>query len=260
MVEKSKELERKNKDITDSIRYAKRIQNAILPPPDIFPDTFVFFHPKDIVSGDFFWMNTHETKRFIAAVDCTGHGVPGAFMSFIGYNSLNKIVNERHITEASVILDQLNEEVYKTLHVQSKDENVKDGMDLALLVYDTETRILQYAGANNPLYLIRDGELQEYKADRFAIGMISVDTERKFTNHTIEMKEGDMTYIFSDGYADQFGGPDGKKFKSKQLKRLFLDIHHLAPAGQKKKLEETLIAWMGYEEQVDDILIIGTRY
>ncbi len=260
VVEKSKELEQKNKDITDSIRYAKRIQNAILPPTNLFPDTFVFFRPKDIVSGDFFWMNTLGTKKFIAAVDCTGHGVPGAFMSFIGYNSLNKIVNERHITQASEILDQLNEEVYKTLHVQSKDEEVKDGMDLALLVYDTKTRELQYAGANNPMYLIRDGELQEFKADRFAIGMISVDTDRRFTNHTLQMEKGDMTYIFSDGYADQFGGPDGKKFKSRQMKQLFLKIHHLSPEEQKKILEETIIAWMSREEQVDDILVIGTRY
>ncbi len=260
VVEKSKELEQKNKDITDSIRYAKRIQNAILPPVDLFEDTFVFFRPKDIVSGDFFWMNTLGSKRFIAAVDCTGHGVPGAFMSFIGYNSLNKIVNERHVTDAAAILDQLNEEVYKTLHVQSKDENVKDGMDLALLIYDEETRILQYAGANNPMYLIRDGELIEYKADRFAIGMVSVDSERKFTNNIIEIRQGDVTYIFSDGYADQFGGPKGKKFKSKQLKQLFLEIHHLSPEEQKRVLEERLIAWMGYEEQVDDILVIGTRY
>ena len=260
VVEKSKELEQKNKDITDSIRYAKRIQNAILPPADLFPDTFVLFRPKDIVSGDFFWMNTLGTKRFIAAVDCTGHGVPGAFMSFIGYNSLNKIVNERHITQASEILDQLNEEVYKTLHVQSKDEDVKDGMDLALIVYDTKTRELQYAGANNPMYLIRNGELQEFKADRFAIGMVSVNTERKFSNHSLEMKEGDMTYIFSDGYADQFGGPQGKKFKSKQLKQLFIKIHGLSPAEQKKILEETLLSWMEKEEQVDDILVIGTRY
>ncbi len=260
VVEKSKELEQKNKDITDSIRYAKRIQNAILPPVDLFEDTFVFFRPKDIVSGDFFWMNTLGSKRFIAAVDCTGHGVPGAFMSFIGYNSLNKIVNERHVTEAAAILDQLNEEVYKTLHVQSKDKDVKDGMDLALLIYDSKTRILQYAGANNPMYLIRDGELLVYKADRFAIGMASVDSERKFTNNVIEIKEGDVTYIFSDGYADQFGGPDGKKFKSKQLKQLFLEIHHLPPQEQKRILEQRLLAWMGHEEQVDDILVIGTRY
>ena len=260
VLEKSKELEKKNKDITDSIRYAKRIQNAILPPADLFPDTFVFFRPKDIVSGDFFWMNTLETKRFIAAVDCTGHGVPGAFMSFIGYNSLNKIVNERHITKASAILDQLNEEVYKTLHVQSKDRDVKDGMDLALIVYDSVTRELQYAGANNPLYIVRKGELTEIKADRFPIGMLSVDTERKYTNHVLQIEEGDMTYIFSDGYADQFGGKEGKKFKSRQLKQLFLKISGLTMQEQKKILEETLIAWMGREEQIDDILIIGTRY
>ncbi len=260
VVEKSRELEEKNKDITDSIRYAKRIQNAIMPPEDEIPDSFVLFKPKDIVSGDFYWYNILERKVFIAAVDCTGHGVPGAFMSFIGYNSLYKIVNEYHITEAAAILDHLNDEIYRTLHFQTRVEEVKDGMDLALIVYDRETRILEYAGAHNPLYLIRRGELQEIKADRFSIGMTSLDAGRKFTNHKLSMEPGDMTYIFSDGYADQFGGPDGKKFKTRQLKQLFLKISAFDLEKQKKILDETIEKWRGSEAQVDDILVIGTKF
>ncbi len=260
VVEKSKELEARNKDITDSIRYAKRIQNAILPPENILSDSFIFFKPKDIVSGDFYWFNSFGSKIFIAAVDCTGHGVPGAFMSFIGYNSLNKIVNEYHITEPASILDYLNDEIYKTLHIQSRVEEVKDGMDLALIVYDTGKHILEYAGAHNPLYLVRDHQLQEIKADRFSIGMTSMDQGRKFTNHTIEVKSGDMTYIFSDGYADQFGGPEGKKFKTRQMKELFLKIYTLDLKEQKKILGKTLEKWKGKEDQVDDILIIGTKF
>ena len=260
VVEKSKELEEKNRDITDSIRYAKRIQNAILPPEDEVPGSFVLFKPKDIVSGDFYWYNDPDTKLFIAAVDCTGHGVPGAFMSFIGYNSLNKIVNEYHITEAASILDHLNDEIYRTLHVQSRVEEVKDGMDLALVVYDRKTRILEYAGAHNPLYLIRNDELQEIKADRFSIGMTSMDQGRKFTNHEITIVPGDMIYIFSDGYADQFGGPDGKKFKSRQMKELFLTINQYDLEKQRQILDDTIEKWRGHEAQIDDILVIGMKF
>lgn len=260
VVQKSKELEEKNKDITDSIRYAKRIQRAILPLEDSFPDTFILFKPKDIVSGDFYWLHTEENKVFIAAVDCTGHGVPGAFMSIIGYNSLNKIVKEYHIFEPASILDQLNEEVYRTLHVQTVDDEVKDGMDMALIVYDADTGKLQFAGAYNPMYLVRRGELTEVKADRFSIGRSSIKTGQKFTNHVMDIQPGDQTYIFSDGYADQFGGPEGKKFKSRQLKNLLLKITELPVEKQKEALDQAIETWKGDEPQIDDILVIGTRY
>lgn len=259
VVQKSEELAQKNKDITDSIKYAQRIQHAILPPEDAFTETFVLFKPKDIVSGDFYWLDSLDDKHLIAAVDCTGHGVPGAFMSIIGHNSLNKIVKEYNIYEPAEILEKLNEEVVKTLQQQSEDGEVKDGMDLALISLDFKARELDYAGAYNPLYIISRGELTEVKADRFAIGRSSVITERKFTNHHLKLKKDDMIYIFSDGYADQFGGPDGKKFKYKTLKNLLVSISDLPLQEQEKRLDSRLAEWMGNHEQVDDILIIGSR-
>ncbi len=260
VMQKSRELEQKNKDITDSIRYAKRIQNAILPPEDTLSDSFILFKPKDIVSGDFYWLLTDGTKQYIAAVDCTGHGVPGAFMSIIGHNSLNKIVKEYGFTEPAIILDHLNDEVVNTLQKQSEIDDVKDGMDLAILAYDMESGMLEYAGAHNPLYLIRNGELIETKADRFAIGRTSSESGRKFTNHKIEIQNGDTIYIFSDGYADQFGGPEGKKFKVRALKELLLGIQDLTMKEQKAYLEKTIVEWMANEEQLDDIIVIGTRF
>jgi len=260
VVQKSKELEQKNKDITDSIRYAKRIQNAILPPEETFAQSFILFKPKDIVSGDFYWFYVSGSRQYIAAVDCTGHGVPGAFMSIIGHNSLNKIVKEYGFTEPATILDHLNDEVISTLKKQTEDDEVKDGMDLALVMYDMETGLLEYAGAHNPLYLVRSGELIETKADRFAIGRSSLETKRKFTNHEMEVKDGDVIYIFSDGYADQFGGPEGKKFKVRALKEVLLGIQNLTMAQQKEYLDKTIEEWKGQQSQIDDILIIGTRF
>ncbi len=260
VVQKSKELEQKNKDITDSIRYAKRIQSAILPPEDSIASSFILFKPKDIVSGDFYWLTVDGSKQFIAAVDCTGHGVPGAFMSIIGHNSLNKIVKEYGLKEPATILDHLNDEVVNTLQQQADDGEVKDGMDLALLVYDMETHELEYAGAYNPLYLIRNNELNEIKGDRFSIGRSSSESAQKFTNHKLKIQTGDTTYIFSDGYADQFGGPKGKKFMIKALKEILIRIQHLEMEKQKLYLDETIENWKGKEEQIDDILIIGIRF
>jgi len=257
LVQKSIVIEEKNRDITASIRYAERIQMAMLPPEDSFDDTFVLFLPKDIVSGDFYWMHDNGDVQFIAAVDCTGHGVPGAFMSIIGYNSLTKIVREYGLTRPAAILDQLNIEVTRSL-IQRGDEVINDGMDLALIAYDKRNKTLQYAGAYNPLVIVRDGELITIKADRFPIGMSSVQN-RKFTNTEVDIQAGDILYMFSDGYADQFGGPRGKKFKSLKLKNEFLRNSSLPLPEQKQKLLETLGKWMGSKTQVDDILIIGTR-
>ncbi len=259
VVQKSKEIEEKNKDITASIRYAKRIQKAILPPEDSLSDTFILFKPKDIVSGDFYWLHLTDSKQIIAAVDCTGHGVPGAFMSLIGHNSLNKIIKEYGFTEPAAILDQLNDEVSGTLSQQSDDDEVKDGMDLALIVYDSKKREIQYAGAYNPLYLIRDGELTEIKANRFSIGRSSIVVGRKFTNHTIKVAKGDIFYLFSDGYADQFGGVHGKKFKTRTLKELLLSIQHMSINEQKEHLNKTIEEWRGDLPQIDDIIFIGMR-
>lgn len=255
------QLARKNKDITDSIRYAKRIQVAILPPEIPFDNTFILFRPKDIVSGDFYWLEEVGNKQYMAAVDCTGHGVPGAFMSIIGSNFLNKIVKEQHVYQPAKILNMLNKEVIDNLKSTNEDTTVYDGMDIALICYDTETEVLEYAGGYNPLILVRSGELQEVKADRFAIGRSSLSqNERNFTNHRIEMKRGDTIYIFTDGYADQFGGEEGKKFKTKPMKELLIAINEKSMEEQRNILNNTIDAWRGDIEQVDDILVIGRSF
>jgi ligand-binding sensor domain-containing protein/serine phosphatase RsbU (regulator of sigma subunit) len=252
------ELAMKNKDILDSITYAKRIQLSILPPDVPFDHTFILFKPKDIVSGDFYWLTTAGGKEFLSAVDCTGHGVPGAFMSFIGHTSLNKIVIEQGIYQPAEILNKLNEEVAHTLH-QKGEDIVNDGMDIALISYDPALRILEYAGAFNPLVLIRNGEILETKADRFAIGR-ATGKENKFTNHIIEVQKGDTFYMFSDGYADQFGGPESKKFKTANLKELFVSIQGNSMEEQRSVLDNTIENWRGGHEQIDDILVMGRRF
>ncbi len=252
------ELSMKNKDIMDSIAYAKRIQFAILPPDIPFDNTFILFKPKDIVSGDFYWINSVGNKEFIAAVDCTGHGVPGAFMSFIGFTSLNKIIIEQGISEPAEILNHLNEEVAFTLHQKGEDV-VKDGMDIALACYSKETREIEYAGAFNPLIIVRKGDLIETKADRFAIGH-STEQRKKFTNHKHILEPGDLIYLFSDGFADQFGGPEEKKFKTAGLKELLVTIHQYSLDRQRDILEKTFNDWKADNEQIDDVLIIGRKF
>jgi ligand-binding sensor domain-containing protein/serine phosphatase RsbU (regulator of sigma subunit) len=261
VVAQKEELAQKNKDITDSIRYAKRIQFAILPPQLPFPETFILFKPKDIVSGDFYWLDVVGDLEFLAAVDCTGHGVPGAFMSIIGYNSLNKIVKENKIYKPSDILDRLNYEVISTLQrTDSEGGAIQDGMDMSLICYNKKTRLLQFAGAFNPLWLIRNGELEEIKADRFPIGRSKLEAEKKFTNNEIKMQKGDAIYFFSDGYADQFGGESGKKFKSKPMKDMVLTLQDYPMSKQKQMLERALETWRGEIEQVDDVLVIGRKF
>ena len=252
------ELASKNKDILDSITYAKRIQLSILPPDIPFDNTFILFKPKDIVSGDFYWLTSAGGKEFLAAVDCTGHGVPGAFMSFIGYTSLNKIVIEQGIYQPSDILDRLNEEVAHTLH-QKGEDIVNDGMDIALVAYDPALNELQYAGAFNPLVLVRGKEIIETKANRFAIGR-ATGKEKEFTNHSLPIEKGDVIYMFSDGYADQFGGPEGKKFKTANLKELFISLHEKKMETQREILDSTIENWRGGSEQIDDILVVGRKF
>ncbi len=260
VVAQKEELAQKNKDITDSIRYAKRIQFAILPEKSPFPDTFILFKPKDIVSGDFYWFTEVGDMEFFSAVDCTGHGVPGAFMSIIGHNSLTKIVREYGILEPGKILTQLNKEVLGTLHQRSDSGDVYDGMDLALVSYNRKEKYLEYSGAFNPLYLVRDGEILETKADKVSIGRSSISTEVIFSNHRIDVKSGDTVYLFSDGYADQFGGELMKKFKYKNLKELILKIQSESITNQRSILDQTIEKWRGDVEQVDDILVIGRRF
>ncbi len=260
VVAQKEELARKNNDITDSIRYAKRIQLAILPENSPYPDTFILFKPKDIVSGDFYWFTEVGDKEFFSAVDCTGHGVPGAFMSIIGHNSLTKIVREYGILEPGKILSQLNKEVLETLHQRSDSRDVYDGMDLALVSYDRSGRYLEYSGAFNPLYLVRNGELLETKADKQSIGRSSFKTDAEFSNHRIDIEKGDTIYLFSDGYADQFGGEHMKKFKYRKLKETILKIQKESMSQQRAILDHTIEKWRGDLDQLDDILVIGRRF
>lgn len=265
VVQKNKELDAKNQDITASIRYAKRIQVAILPPDDFvkntLPNTFILFKPKDIVSGDFYWMEQLRNHVLFAAVDCTGHGVPGAFMSIVGHNLLDRIISEQQLTEPAKILDELNKGLSYTLRQTDLEDNtVRDGMDITLCSFNTETAELQFAAAYNPLWLASNGELTEYKANKFPIGNSKSGEPHYFTNNSIQLKKGDTIYIFSDGYCDQFGGPDGKKFKASNFKKLLLSIQQLGMAEQKEAINAAIENWRGRQEQVDDILVIGMRY
>ncbi len=258
MVSKSDELEERDRDTTASIRYAERIQAAMLPPENFFNDTFVLFMPKDIVSGDFYWMHDSGFKQYIAAVDCTGHGVPGAFMSIIGHNSLNKIIRESGVTRPSDILDHLNIEVVHAL-LQRSEKAVRDGMDISLISYDILEHTVEFSGAYQPLYLVRNGNVTIYRADRYPIGMIDGQAKKSFTNHKVQAMKGDMLYIFTDGFADQFGGEEEKKFKTINIRTLLKEIYMFPVDEQKRLIEKSIRDWMGDVQQVDDILFIGTR-
>lgn len=256
-------LEEKNKDITDSIKYAKRIQEAIFPGEKTFkkylPDSFILYRPKDIVSGDFYWMEHRNNKTYLAAADCTGHGVPGSLMSIVGHGIIKQAVTEHRKEKPAEILDALNRGVTETLNQRYEESTVKDGMDIALCCIDHKNLTLEYAGAFNPLWLIRNNELREIKADKIQVGMFVDEEAKKFTNHLLHLLPGDTFYIFSDGFADQFGGPQGKKFKYKQFENLLLSIHKEDPERQKALLEKTFTEWKGSLEQVDDVMVIGFR-
>lgn len=259
-----KEIQAQKKHITDSIIYAQRIQNAILPPDNlinkIVPQNFILYKPKDIVSGDFYWVDKQGGKSIIAAVDCTGHGVPGAFMSIIGSNQLEYAVRTKKAKSAAEILDYLNEGVENALRQETGKTNIRDGMDIALCVIDYKNMVLEFAGAYNPLYLVRNNELTSFKADKTAIGSHGEYPDRKYTNHDIKIEEGDIVYIFSDGFADQFGGPKGRKYMYKQFKDFLLSVSSLPMNEQHKKIDEEFEHWKGEETQVDDILLIGIKF
>ena len=262
VVRQKDEIAEKNESITASIEYAKRIQTAILPSSqyanEILPEHFILFRPRDIVSGDFYWMNKKDDLLIVIAADCTGHGVPGAFMSMLGVSFLNEIVNRHDITSAAVILNNLRADIKKTLGQKGKEGEAKDGMDIALCIVDLKKMKMQYAGAYNPLYLYRNNELMEIKADRMPIG-IYVKEKESFTNNEIDLQKGDVFYISSDGYQDQFGGDRGMKFKTKNYKQLLLEIHQKPMAEQREILNTRIDEWRGKWEQVDDIIILGIR-
>ncbi len=259
---KNEELEILYKQVTDSIHYAKRIQDAILPPSNtvkqLLPDAFILFKPKDIVSGDFYWIEQKNELVYFAAVDCTGHGVPGAFMSLVGHNILKDIIKNTSAAKPAEILDRLREGVVSTLRVDDSGKQAKDGMDMTLCAINYDTMELQYAAAFNPLYIIRNGELIIHPANKFPIGSF-VGEKTGFDNHIIKLQKGDQIFIFSDGYADQFGGPSGKKFMVGNFRKLLTQIAHFDSPTQKEKLDETLLTWQGGQEQVDDVLVIGVK-
>ncbi|TND01225.1 MAG: Serine/threonine protein kinase [Bacteroidetes bacterium] len=254
------EIETKNREILDSITYARRLQQAIMPSQERFsellPGAFVLYLPRDIVSGDFYWMETAGDKILFAAVDCTGHGVPGAFVSIVGANSLHRCVHEFGLTDPGDILSRLSRLVCETF--SRSGEQVNDGMDIALCCYDKANGQLHYAGAYNNLYRVRNGETTEYKADKHPVG--NQFEQLEYRSQLVELEKGDAVYIFTDGYADQFGGPKGKKFKKKRLQEKLAAISKSAPAEQKEELRQSFNDWKDKLEQVDDVLVIGVRF
>jgi serine phosphatase RsbU (regulator of sigma subunit) len=256
------ELELRDKNITDSLIYAQRIQEALLPSETYFrkyfADSFILFKPKNIVSGDFYWIGEKNEKVFVVAADCTGHGVPGALMSMIGLKLLEKTINEDNIEVPSKILAVMNKELEKTF---SREKNIgtiiRDGMDIGLCVIDRQRKKIEYAGAFFPLYLIRDDSLTEILADKIIIGMNPEN--QPYTDHKIDILDNDIFYIFSDGYVDQFGGSENKKFMYRRFRYLLLTIHNFPINDQKSILEEKIRTWMGINEQVDDMMVIGFR-
>ena len=259
--EKHLQIEEKNKEITDSINYAKRIQEAILPPVDLiryhFPQSFVYYQPKAIVAGDFYWAECINDVVFIAAADCTGHGVPGALVSVVCSNALNRSVKEFKLVEPGHILDKTKELVLDTF--SKSGESIKDGMDISLLTIKKTSQNLElkWSGANNPLWYVKNRQLTEIKANKQPIG--KSDVSDYFVTHNLNLVQGDTLYLFSDGYADQFGGPKGKKFKYKQFAELLVSTQEMALNEQFNTLSHTLNTWKGELEQVDDICIIGIR-
>jgi sigma-B regulation protein RsbU (phosphoserine phosphatase) len=263
-IEKQKEeIEEQKKHIMDSIYYARRIQNAILPAFSLIDrhlkNYFILYLPKDIVSGDFYWVNECDGLFMMAAVDCTGHGVPGAFMSIVGNNQLNYAVNVKKARTAATILDELNKGVVATLNENKSDSSIKDGMDMALCVFDFSANRVEFAGANNPLVLVRENEVIKFKGDRFPIGAFEGNEPQMFRNNEIDLKDGDCIYLSSDGYADQFGGPDNRKFMFRRFEELLLEVNPLPMDEQKEVLMKRLHEWRGKNDQVDDILVIGIK-
>lgn len=261
-------IEEKNKSITDSINYAQTIQKAILPAQEyvnrIFPESFVLFKPKDIVSGDFYWLTEKNEKKIIAVCDCTGHGVPGSMMSMIGNNLLNHIVNEKGITTPNEILNHLHKDIRKTLRQEEQSE-ARDGMDISILCFNADKSI-EFAGAQRPLWIVekttdsneKPFQLIEIKGNKFAIGGIQLEMERSFTNHNVAIKGQSTLYIFSDGYADQFSDKDSKLMSSR-FKEMLLNMQRLSMLEQQKYLDTFIENWKGTREQIDDILVIGVK-
>jgi len=254
-------IEKQKEDILDSIRYAQRIQNAILPTQkkltQVNFETMIFYRPKDIVSGDFYWATRIDNKAIVAVADCTGHGVPGAFMSIVGQNMLQTAINAQKIFSPKQMLESLDTQM---LQLFENDDRVHDGMDIAILAIDNQENTITFAGAKRPLYLIKGGSFQEIKGAPYAIGGHHILHGKSFEEFTLQVQPNDVFYLCSDGYADQFGGAEDKKFMLKNFKNLLLKIHHLPFDLQHDILLDNLLAWQGENKQTDDILIVGLRF
>lgn len=259
-------IERQNKEIIDSINYARLIQKALFPTQkqikSVLSDSFILALPKDIISGDFYWIEKYKNKNFIAVCDCTGHGVPGAFISIIGYKLLSKFILEYGFSSPAKILNHLNDDFFvANKKIIKTTLEIRDGIDMALCVIDKTEMTMAYAGAYNPVYQVRNGQLKKLSVDRIPIHLFTSHTGEKFTDSEINIEVGDMYYMFSDGYADQFGGPRGKKFLSKKFQELILSVQYESMKKQKEILFETIEDWRrtADEDQTDDILVLGFK-
>ena len=262
LAQKNTLITEQKKEITDSIQYASRIQHALLPPGDyidtLIPERFIVYFPRDIVSGDYFWITEKNRKVICVSADCTGHGVPGAFMSMLGIAFLNEILSKQDEFHTDEILNDLRSHVIKSLHQTGKEGESQDGMDVALYIIDLEKMKLEYSGANISLYLFRNSELIEFKADKMPIG-IHVKSEIPFTRHNLDIVKNDMLYTHTDGYPDQFGGPHQKKFMVRNFKNVLSEIHNRPVEDQKETLIKTFNDWKNGFAQVDDVLVVGVR-
>lgn len=268
-IQKQKEIAESQRDlityqkkhITDSIHYAKRIQTALLPSLELFSDEidhFVLYKPRDIVSGDFYWVAKIDGQQMVIAADCTGHGVPGAFMSMLGVSLLNEIILNKKIIQPDLVLNLLREYIIHSLKQVVQTSGIKDGMDMCVCLIDFENNKMQFAGANNPLWIFTNGQLNEIKGDKMPVAIH--DTMPPFTNHILDLKKGDTFYIFSDGYADQFGGPQRKKLLNKNFKMLLQEVQALPMLKQGAKVDEFFEDWRKELDQIDDVCVIGIRY
>jgi len=261
--EKNRVIEEQNKDMLDSIRYASRLQQALEPEKEeiekILPGSFFYLRPRDIVGGDFYFVEEHKGRVVIAAIDCTGHGVPGAFLTFIGHNALRNALEKTNSVDPSVIMDAMNSEVKKSLGQQRVHNELNDGMEVGLCIFDRGSREIAYAGAGTSLHVVSNGTLNEIKGAKCSVGSIQDHVKAPPPTHAVKLNAGDMFYMNSDGIQDQFGGPDGKKFQKERMKKMLEEISTRTPAEQRLAIESRVTEWMKGHHQTDDMLLVGVR-
>lgn len=258
-----KTFEKQRRELNQSLKYASYIQKALLPERQIidryFPENILIYIPRDIVSGDFYWTLRRKNRYYLAVADCTGHGVPGAFMSILGISFLNQITDRHECESASIVLNLMREYIMKALQQTGREHEQKDGIDMAFCIVDKDNDELQFAGAFNPLYVVQKGKMVEIPGDKMPIG-VAPEEERPFSNHRLKLNKGDMIYLFSDGFVDQFGGPLGKKFKYRPFRELLESVSDQPIEEQSRNITEAFQNWRGKLPQLDDILIFGFRY